>query len=199
MKEPQLFEKGERATKIGLITVAILGGIKGIIGLLSGSISLTAQATDSLADLISLVAVYMGLRISRKPPSERFTYGYYRVETMVSLLISIIILATGGLMLTESWNQIISPSQIGDPILVIGVAGISIPVLLWLGRYTKKVGVEINSQALQSQSEDFMTDVYSSAVVCIGVGGTFLSFLFFEGIAGAIISLLVVKTGLSLS
>ena len=141
----------------------------------------------------------MGLRVSRKPPNERFSYGYYRVETLVSLFIAIIILATGGFMLIESGRRVLSPQPINDPFMVIGVSGFSIPVLLWLRRYTNKVGVEINSQAVKSQSEDFLTDVYSSVVVLAGVGGSWLGFPVLEGLSGVVISLLIIRVGLFLN
>ena len=196
---PQPFDKGEQVTKISFIVVAVLGVIKGVIGLVSGSVALKAQAVDSLTDLVSLVAVYAGLRLSRRPPSERFSYGYYRVETLVSLLVSVIILITGGYMLRESQIRIVAPMPVAEPLYVLGAAGLSIPVLLWLARYAKRVGVEINSQAVQSQSEDFLTDVYSSGVVLVGVVGSMIGYPVMEGLAGFLISLLIIKVGLQLS
>ncbi len=198
-KPPTIFDKGEQVTKTSFIVVAVLGVIKGIVGWYSGSVSLKAQAVDSLTDLVSLVAVYAGLRLSRRPPSERFSYGYYRVETLVSLLVSVVILVTGGYMLRESQIRIVAPMPISEPMYVLGAAGLSIPVLFWLARYAKRVGVEINSQAVQSQSEDFMTDVYSSTVVLVGVIGSVIGYPVVEGLAGGLISLLIIRVGLQLS
>ena len=199
MSSDDVFDKGERIAKIGFVVVAVLGVVKGVVGLMSGSVSLQAQAVDSLTDLVSLVAVYMGLRVSRRPPSDRFSYGYYRVETMVSLLVALVILATGGFMLVESAGRVADPQVISEPLMVLGAAGLSVPVLLWLGRYTKRVGEEINSQAVLSQSEDFLTDVYSSVVVLVGVVGSWMGFPVLEGVAGAVISLLILRVGLGLS
>lgn len=198
-KGPTLFDKGEQVTKISFIVVAVLGIIKGVIGFISGSVSLKAQAVDSLTDLVSLVAVYAGLKLSRRPPSERFSYGYYRVETLVSLLVAVVILVTGGYMLFESQIRIVKPMPVSEPLFVLGAAGFSIPVLLWLARYMKRVGEEINSQAVQSQSEDFMTDVYSSGVVFVGVLGSVVGYPVVEGLAGGLISLLIIRVGLQLS
>ncbi len=199
MSSIEVFDKGEQVAKIGFIVVAVLGVVKGSVGLMSGSISLQAQAVDSLTDLVSLVAVYMGLKVSRRPPNDRFSYGYYRVETMVSLVVSLVILMTGGFMLIESAWRVLDPQNISEPLIVLGATALSIPVLLWLGRYTKRVGEEINSQAVLSQSEDFLTDVYSSAVVLTGVGGSWMGYPVLEGIAGAVISLLIIRVGMGLS
>jgi cation diffusion facilitator family transporter len=196
---PAIFDEGEKVTKISFIVVTILGIIKGIIGIISGSVSLQAQAVDSLTDLVSLIAVYAGLRLSRRPPNERFSYGYYRVETLVSLLVAVVILITGGFMLVESSRRVLDPTPVAEPLFVLGAAGLSIPVLLWLARYMSRVGDEINSKAVQSQSEDFMTDVYSSGVVLVGVLGSWIGYPVVEGLAGALISVLIIRVGLELS
>ena len=194
-----VFDKGENAAKIGFSAVAILGILKGIIGVLYDSISLQAQAVDSLTDLVSLVAVYLALRLSRRPPNERFSYGYYRVETLVSLIVSVLILFTGGFMLIESSGRVFTPVYISKPEYVIGAAAVSIPILLWLAQYTKSVGGEIGSQALINQSEDYMSDFYSSIVVILGIFGSWIGYPSLEGLAGIIISLFIVKVGLELS
>ena len=84
-----LFRRGEKAAKVGFLAVSIVGALKGLVGLFSGSVSLLAQSIEFLTDLFSLVAVYVGMRLSREPPSERFPYGYYRFETLASLTIAI--------------------------------------------------------------------------------------------------------------
>ena len=66
-----LFKQGERAAKIGFVCVAFIGIVKGLIGYSSGSISLLTQSIDSLTDLFSLLAVYMGMKLSQRKPSER--------------------------------------------------------------------------------------------------------------------------------
>ena len=195
----EIFDRGERIAKIGFAVVAVLGALKGVVGYISGSVSLQAQAVDALTDLVSLVAVYSGLRLSRRPPSERFSYGYYRVETLVSLLVALVILATGGFMIVESARRVFDPVSVSEPLIVVGTAALSIPVLLWLGRYSRRVGEEINSQAVMSQSEDFMSDVYSSGVVIVGVAGSWIGYPVTEGLAGCLISLLIIRVGLGLS
>ncbi|MCK4582607.1 cation diffusion facilitator family transporter [Candidatus Bathyarchaeota archaeon] len=198
-RKTELFERGERVAKVGFAAVAFMGAVKGVVGWSSGSISLLAQAVDSLTDLISLVAVYAGMRLSRRPPSERFTYGYYRVETLVSLVISVIILLTGGGMLLESWSRVSSPVPVSDPLLVALAAGLSVPALLALNKYTERVGSEINSQAVMSQAADFRADVYSSVVVLAGAAASWLGYPVLEGVAGVVISLLVVRVGAGLA
>jgi cation diffusion facilitator family transporter len=192
---PGIFERGEGVAKLGFAAVAFMGAVKGVVGWYSGSVSLLAQAVDSLTDLFSLVAVFAGMRLSRRPPSERFPYGYYRAETLVSLAISVVILLTGGSMLMESLSRVWSPVPVSDPMLVALAAGLSVPALFALSRYTAGAGEEINSQALMSQAADFRADMYSSVVVLAAAGASWLGFPFLEGVAGVVISVLVVRVG----
>jgi cation diffusion facilitator family transporter len=126
----------------------------------------------------------------------RFPYGYYRAETLASLLVSGFILLTGGEVLRKSVIQVLRPVQIHSPFNAILVAAASIPVLYLLYRYERGIGDEINSQSLRSQAEDFKSDVYASFLVLIGVAVSYFGYLWIEGLIGIVISLLILKAGL---
>jgi predicted Fe-Mo cluster-binding NifX family protein len=164
------FGRGEKAAKVGFLAVSVVGALKGLVGFFSGSVSLLAQSIESLTDLFSLVAVYVGMRLSKKPPSERFPYGYYRFETLASLAIAILIIITGGGILRESILMVLDPQPISANVYAITVAASSIPVLYLLTNYTERIGNEINSQALLGQAADFKSDMYSSFLVLVGIG-----------------------------
>jgi len=192
------FKRGEKATEIGFLVVTLIGVIKGLVGLTSGSISLLAQAVESLTDLFGLVSIFVGIRLSQKAPSDRFPYGYYRAETFASLIVSILILMTGIGIIRESVLRVLQPKPVSTPLNAVIVVLLSIPVLYLLSRYIKRIGEEINSQSLLGQAADFTADIYSSFLVLIGVVGSQFGYTFVESIAGSIISLLVLKTGLVL-
>jgi cation diffusion facilitator family transporter len=193
----ETLKEGERAAKIGFLAVAVLGVVKGVVGWYTGSLSVKAQAVDSVTDLLSLVAVYIGIRLSQRAPSDSFPYGYYRVETLASLVVAILITATGGELLRESAVRVMSPEPISSALVAILVTASSMPVLYALSRYSRGVGERINSQSLLSQSADFRTDIYSSALVLVGVASSQLGLPLLDGVVGAMISLLVIRMGLS--
>ena len=186
---------GEKVAKLGFLVVFIIGVFKGIIGFYTGSVSLLAQALDSLTDLFSLIAVFIGMRVSQRPPSERFPYGYYRFETLTSLLIALLIVLTGGEMLRRSIIRILNPKPLSTPLYALAVAAISIPILYQLYSYTIKTGNKINSQALINQATDFKTDIYSSFLVIVGVSSSLVGYPLVESLAGSVISLFVLKMG----
>jgi cation diffusion facilitator family transporter len=194
-----IFGRGEKAAKVGFLIVSVVGALKGLVGFFSGSVSLLAQSIDSFTDLFSLVAVYVGMRLSRKPPSERFPYGYYRFETLASIAISILILITGGGILRESILKVLNPQLLSANLYAMAIAASSIPVLYMLSDYTERVGREINSQALMGQAADFKVDFYTSFLVLIGIGFSTLGYPIVEGLIGSLISILVIKMGATLA
>jgi len=195
----KLFGMGEKAAKIGILAVSIIGSIKGVVGLYVGSLSLLAQSIDSVTDLFSMIAVYIGIRLSRKPPSKRFPYGYYRFETLASLIIAVLIFLTGSEILRESILRLLNPQPITAPLYALIVAASSTPILYVLSKHTKKVGEEINSKALIGQAADFRADIYSSSLVLVGVFSSVFGYPFVEGIVGSVISVFVLKVGATLA
>lgn len=191
----KIFIKGERVAKNSSIVVALIGLIKGIIGIISGSIALIAQAIDSLTDVFSSLAVYTGLKLAQKEPTEKFPYGYYRAETFASLIVAIFIIASGILIIRESILRFLQPSSISYPFFAMSAAALSIPVLYLLVRYNKKIGEEINSQALIGESKNFSFDIYSSILVFISILSLYFGIPWVEPTAGIIISILILKTG----
>jgi cation diffusion facilitator family transporter len=190
---------GERAAKIGFASVALIGVVKGYVGLSTGSVSLTAQAVDSVTDLLALAAVYLGLRISRRSPSDTFPYGYYRLETLASLFTAVLILVTGVELLRESVLRTLDATPIGSPLEATATAGASIPVLLLLSKYVGGIGEEINSKSLQGQAAEFRADALSSALVLLGVVSSQLGFAYADGLVGAFISLIILRVGAGIS
>jgi cation diffusion facilitator family transporter len=199
MSRMELLDKGERTAKIGLVVVFLIGIAKGIVGLLSGSVAVIAQTVDSLTDLFSLITVFIGLRLSKRPPTERFPYGYYKAETIVSLIVAILLIFTGGEIVRRSIQQILDPSPLLMSKVIIIIVGASIPILYWISEYTREVGEDINSQSLKNQAADFKADVYASILVLVGVGSGLVGYPSIEGIMGVIISVFILRMGLKLA
>ena len=88
MNQFQRLKKGERAAKYSTLTNLILSIIKGVFGLLSGSVALIADSINSFSDIFASFAVYIGLKLSQRKPNQKFPYGYYKAETLSSLIIA---------------------------------------------------------------------------------------------------------------
>lgn len=198
MKKNYTLQKGETAAKYSIYSNLFLAVIKGIVGSLSGSVALIADSIHSFSDIFSSLAVYFGLKISQKKPNQKFPYGYYKVETLVSIIISLIIIITGFEIAFESFNDFLNPSIIEFPILSLLTALISAIVSYILARYKTDIGKQIGSQALLNDGNHSLMDVFSSLIVFIGIFASFIGYIAVQGLSGLLISLLIVYIGLKL-
>jgi len=192
------FQRGENIAKLSSFAAAMIGLTKGVVGLFTGSTALLAQAVDSFTDVFASVAVYLGLKFTQKKPTEKFPYGYYRAETFASLIVAIIIILSGLEIARESTMRFLQPEAVSFPYVAMSVAAISIPFLFFLAKYNKKIGEDINSQAIVGQAKNFTLDVYSSMLVFLGVLSSYLGIPWIEALVAVIISAFILKTGASI-
>ncbi len=189
-------KKGEKAAKYSAIANLSLAIIKGIVGVFSGSIALLADSVHSFSDIFASLAVYIGLKLSRRKPDEKFPYGYYKFETLASLIISVIIILSGFEIIIESINGILAPKTIGIPLFAISVSILSIIISFFLAKYKDKVGTEIGSRALINDGQHSFVDVFSSLIVFAGILGAYIGYPIFQGAAGLAVALLIIYIGL---
>lgn len=191
-----VFKEGEKAAKLSTIILLTLAALKGIVAILSGSVALLAGTIDSFSDVLSSIAVWAGLKISKKKPSERFPYGYYKAETFALLTVSLIIVASSILIMLESFQKFAEANVIQFSILASTVAALSAAVYYLLAKYKEKIGSQIGSQALLSEGYHSMIDVYTSLLVFVGIFFASFGFQFVEALIGLIISVYVLARGL---
>jgi len=191
----QLLRKGARAAKRSTYMTIMLTGIKAAVGLMSGSIALLADAVHSVSDVFTSLAVWLGMKLSQRRPSERFSYGFYRVETLAFLVVSIVVAFSGIQVFLVSFNRILNPSPVALASATLSVAAVSALVSYLLYRYKSKIGDETNSQALQGEAKHSLVDISSSALVFVGILVHYFGISWAEGIAGLLIGLLTIRLG----
>jgi len=189
-------KRGEKvAAYVAVVTFFLFLG-KVTVALLSNSVALFGDAIHSFSDIFTVLASWFGLRIAQRDPDERFPYGYYRVETLVSLIVAIIIGVAGVDLLFESISQIQSPSEIKLVFLASITAFSSILVSYSLFLFLKRAGTEIGSQALLVTAKDKKVDVFASSLVLVSIIFVGMGILQFGGIAGFCISILILREGI---
>ncbi|HNR25337.1 MAG TPA: cation diffusion facilitator family transporter [Methanobacteriaceae archaeon] len=191
-------KKGEKIAKYSSLVNMFLALLKGMVGVLSGSIALIADAVNSFSDIFASIAVYIGLRLSQRKPDEKFPYGYYKLETFSSLVVSLIIIFSGVEIAIESFHSYLNPEPIGIPLISLSVAVISVIMNLVLFRYQGRVGKEIRSQALVNDGKHSLVDALSSCIVFIGIFLAYIGHTSIQGVAGFIIAILIIYMGLKL-
>ena len=187
-------ERDKKAALVSIGVSAFLAVVKYLIGTLSGSIALIADAIHSLTDVISSLGVFLGLRIASRKPTTAFPFGFYKTENIASLFLALAIFYAGyEIILT-------SVAKFGVVVLTnlpyaIATALTSLIVTLLLSRYKLKVGRELNSPSLIADGQHTRSDALSSVAVLLGLVGYYLGFASLDAIAGIVVSVLVFRAG----
>lgn len=186
-------KKGKDVARNAMAVTALLAAVKGIVGYAAGSLALIADALHSATDVASTAAVWLGLHISMRAPDDRFRYGYYKAETLATLVVAVLILAAGVDILVESLGSLAEPGalRLGGLALAtsLGSAGVSYGLM----RYKRRTGEEINSPALIADAEHSYIDVATSLVVFAGIGAAAVGYPVLEAVAGLAVSALVLR------
>ncbi|MEK6876011.1 MAG: cation diffusion facilitator family transporter, partial [Nanoarchaeota archaeon] len=81
-------KKVEKVVLISAIVLVLIGIVEILVGYYTNSVGLLADGTDSISDSVISFMVWFGIRISRKKADKKFNFGYYRVETLVSMIVA---------------------------------------------------------------------------------------------------------------
>jgi cation diffusion facilitator family transporter len=183
-----LLQRGIAVSRRSTLILVVLSVAKVTVSLLSGSIALLADAAHTVMDIAGSVIVWLGLRLSLRKPTDRFPYGFYKAESICTLIVCIIMIFTGAEILRNSIERFYIPSVISFRPVVIAVAVGSGFVSYVLARYKERAGREINSQGLRVESRHSLADVLNSGLVCGSVLFTYLNISWVEPMAAVIIS-----------
>ena len=189
-------KEGEKVAGIATLLTFSLALGKGIVGFFSGSMALMTDALHSTVDILTIFSAWAGLKIANRPPTGKFPYGYHKAENLATLFISIIIIILAIELMLSSYDQLWEKPEIKWGIAALIIPLISAILSFGISRYEIKVGKKINSQALIANGKESLMDVFSSVIVFIAIGGTLFGAPYLDGIAGIIISLLILKIGI---
>jgi len=191
-----LLQRGVTVARRCTAVLVVLSVAKGIVGIVSGSIALLADATHTIMDIAGSAVVWLGLRLSLREPTDRFPYGFYKAESICTLVVCIIMIFTAAEIIRESIEKLFGPSVIVLRPLVIAVAVGSGTVSYFLAKYKEKAGREINSQGLRVESKHSLADVLNAALVCGSVLLTYFSISWVEPLAAVMISAFILWAAL---
>ncbi len=153
----------------GIVCNILLFGVKLAIGMISGSVAVTADAFNNLSDAGSSFVTLIGFQLASRPADPDHPFGHGRFEYLASLVIAAIIMFVGGSFLKTSIEKIFSPVSIVPSVIATVVLVISIAVKLWLWRFYKKLGTAVDSTAMKAAAQDSLNDVFVTASALISL------------------------------
>lgn len=200
------FKQAEFATWVGIILNGLLAIMKGIIGWISGSRALIADAAHSTSDVAGSLAVLAGLRTAKKPPDQDHPYGHGKAENVATIVVAILLILVGIEIAISSfkvfWGEVpVAPKGIALVAIII-----SIVIKEILFQYKYRLAKKMNSSALLAEAWHHRSDVLSSIAAFVGVIGAIVGghynysfLLYLDPLAGLIVALMVAKIGFSLA
>ncbi len=156
---------GKMAGIVGIVCNLFLCAAKIIVGVLSGSVSITADAVNNLSDASSSIITLVGFRLSAKPADAEHPYGHARIEYLAGLFVSVMILVIGVELARTGIERIVHPMPVTFSAAFAAVLLLSIGVKLWMAAFNRSVGRRIGSAALEATAMDSRNDVLTTASV----------------------------------
>jgi len=166
----KMFSTKAGATKLLIGVVVGLIVFKVVVGLLTHSISIVAQAADSLLDLFAGIITFSAIRFAAKPADAEHQYGHGKAEDIAGVGQAILIFIAGGLIIYSAIDRIITKHYIVEqPEAGIAVMAVSIVASIFLSRHLSKVARRTASIALEANARNIAADVYSTSAVLVGL------------------------------
>jgi cation diffusion facilitator family transporter len=202
-------EKEKRAAAMSSVVGAVfLTALKLVVGLMTGSLGILAEAAHSGLDLVAALVTFFAVRISDRPPDERYRYGYGKVENLSALIETLLLLITCVWIVYEAIQRLFFKSiEVEASIWAFGVMAVSIVVDVSRSRILYRAARKHKSQALEADALHFSTDIWSSSVVIVGLGLVWLSerlgpewswLVKADAVAALVVALIVVYVSLQL-
>jgi cation diffusion facilitator family transporter len=167
--EDSLHEKKSAALRSVIAAVA-LTTFKIVVGFATGSLGILAEAAHSGLDLMAAVMTFLAVRFSGKPADQDHLYGHGKVENLSGLFETLLLLLTCGWIIYEATHRLLFHAlDIKVNVWSFAVMATSIGVDISRSRVLYRAAKKYNSQALEADALHFSTDIWSSAVVILGL------------------------------
>ena len=192
-------DKGKKAGAVGIFVNILLAAAKLMVGIISGSVSIIADALNNLMDGASSIVTLVGFKLAEKPADEEHPFGHARSEYLAGLVVAMMIFVVGYELVLSSVKKIMNPAAVEFSFPVAIVLVLSIGVKLGLSVYYKKVGSEIASKTLMAASIDSRNDVVMTTAV---FGAAFIEFFCqvkIDGYVGLAVAIFIIYSGISLA
>lgn len=189
---------GKLSGKVGIICNLFLCAGKFIAGILSGSVSITADAANNLSDASSSVISLIGFKLSEKSADREHPYGHGRYEYLAGFVVAALIVAIGFGLLRDGIERIISPAEVEFGILPAAVLGASILVKFWMMLFNRKLERKIHSEALKATFADSRNDVITTSAVLAAFLISHYFGIKLDGIMAAAVAVFILYSGIGL-
>ena len=193
---------GTMASVVGILLNICLSLLKLVVGILTSSVAVTADALNNLSDAGASVMALISFKLSAKPADRDHPFGHARIEYIASMVVAFIILLVGFELFIDSGKTIFGLGEGKTPtfsIVSIIILAVSVLGKLWLGIFYRKIGKRINSSVILASSADSFSDCIStSAVLASSIVIKLTDWEIIDAIVGLAVSVMIIIAGVKI-
>jgi cation diffusion facilitator family transporter len=184
-----------RAVAVSAAGLLLTGGIELALALVTGSVALLGDALHNLADVSTSAVVFVGFRVSKRPPSPAHPYGYERAEDLAGLGIALVIWGSAIFAGWESWAKLVSHAGTAHVGVGMGAAVLGMVGNFAVARYKARVARRIQSTTMAAEAKHSWLDMLSSLGALVGLAGVALGYAWADALAGCAVTLFICHVG----
>ena len=189
---------GKFAGIVGIVCNLLLCLGKGVAGLVSGSVSIVADAVNNLSDASSNIISLLGFKLASKPADQAHPYGHGRYEYLSGLAVAILILLIGVELIKSSFDKVVNPEPVDFNAVVAAILVVSIAVKLWMALFNGTIGKRIASTTLEATAVDSRNDVISTGAVLVAAVVSHCTGFELDGWMGLLVGAFIIWSGIGL-
>lgn len=161
-------DRGRVGALAGVVCISlnvVLCIAKALVGILSGSVSIVADALNNLSDASSNIVSVLGFKLASKPADPEHPYGHGRFEYLSGLVVAVLVLMIGVELVKSSIDKVLNPSPVEFSLALVAVLAGSMAVKLWMAHLNRVLGERIKSETLLATAQDSKNDVIATGAV----------------------------------
>lgn len=195
-KKASVREKyGYLGSLTGIIINLILALAKYLIGTITHSIAITADAINNFSDSVSCVITLISFKMANMKPDKEHPFGHGRIEYVAALIVGFIVELMGYELIKSSIEKIKNPEAVVFSVPAAIVLILSIGGKLWLALFNRYLGKQIDSAAMSAVFTDCIGDITATTVTLIALILSIFTDLPIDGYMGIVVSLFILYAG----
>jgi len=195
--------RGQTAVRLGLTANIFLATLKTAVGVLGHSPALLADGINSTSDVVYYLVVMTFMRLSRKPPDQAHPYGHTQLESVASLMVGAFVVTTAVSIFWDGMSTAYDLLTGAEPIpasarLTLWIALFTVLLKIGLTVHSWQVSQQTGNTAVLALAYDHRNDIFSAGAATVGILLGQLGYTFVDPLAGAIVALIVLGTGIQI-
>ncbi len=181
---------------VGIVCNCILFVFKFIAGIITGAVSVSADAFNNLSDAGSSIVTFIGFKMAGKPADNDHPFGHGRIEYISGLIVAMAIMVMGVELFKQSLDRVIHPVETEFKIITVVILVGSILMKMWMAVFNRSLGKKLDSAAMKATATDSLSDCVSTSVVLVSLFISYFSGFNIDGYAGMIVAVFVFLAGI---